>query len=259
MSTPTCVVTGATRGIGAAIAAALGERGAGLVLTGRSGETIDEARSRATADVVRDALWLPLDVRDTGSVDAFVKAAAAEAGPAAVLVNNAGVGGGGPTVDTPDEAWLELIDTNLNGTWRVTQRFLALDGALARPGGRIVNVASTGGKQGVVLAPAYTASKHGVVGLTKALALELAPTGIRVNAVCPGFVETELSVGARERYAAAWGTDVATVVQRQLSRVPIGRYIDPAEVASLVAYLAFDAPDSVTAQAYNVCGGLGTH
>src|SRR5215467_11765936 len=131
-----------------------------------------------------------------------------------VLVNNAGRGGGGPTVSTPEKVWFDVIEVNLNGTYRMTRTVLSRSGMIKRKWGRIINMASTGGKQGVQLAAAYTASKHGVVGLSKSLGLELAKSGVTVNAICPGFVETDLARTARENYAKAWNTDEEEVLRR---------------------------------------------
>jgi ketoreductase len=130
---------------------------------------------------------------------------------------------------------------------------------LNRGRGRIINIASTGGKQGVIHASPYSASKHGVVGFTKALGLELAKSGITVNAVCPGFVETPFAGKAREHYAAIWGVDEEEARNRIVARVPIGRYVEPHEVAAMVVYLVGPAAAAVTAQALNVCGGLGNY
>ena len=176
-----------------------------------------------------------------------------------VLVNNAGVGGGGRTTEIPYEVWERLIDINLNGAFRTTRTWLLRSGARERGWGRVINIASTGGKQGVVLAAAYTASKHGVVGMSKSLAIELAPCGITVNAVCPGFVETELSQGARARYAAAWGITAEEVLAKQNARFPLGRHVRPGEVARLVGFLAVPEAEAITGQAMNVCGGLGLY
>ncbi len=123
--------------------------------------------------------------------------------------------------------------------------------------GRIINIASTAGKQGVVLGAPYSASKHGVVGFTKSLGNELAPTGITVNAVCPGYVETPMAERVRQGYAAAWDTTEDEVLTKFQAKIPLGRYSSPEEVAGLVGYLASDTAASITAQALNVCGGLG--
>jgi ketoreductase len=123
--------------------------------------------------------------------------------------------------------------------------------------GRIINIASTAGKQGVVLGAPYSASKHGVVGFTKALGNELAPTGITVNAVCPGYVETPMAQRVRAGYAAAYDTSEGAILEKFQAKIPLGRYSTAEEVAGLVGYLASDTAASITAQALNVCGGLG--
>jgi ketoreductase len=120
-----------------------------------------------------------------------------------------------------------------------------------------VNIASTAGKQGVVLGAPYSASKHGVVGFTKALGLELAKSGVTVNAVCPGYVETPMAQRIREGYAEHWGVTEADVLAKFEAKIPLGRYTTPEEVAGLVCYLTSDTADAITAQALNVCGGLG--
>jgi ketoreductase len=125
--------------------------------------------------------------------------------------------------------------------------------------GRIISIASTGGKQGVAYAAPYSASKHGVIGLTKALGLELATSGITVNAVCPGYVETPMAVQVRQNYAAGFKISEEEVLKRFLAKIPLGRYSTPAEVAGLVGYLITDNAASITAQAINVCGGLGNY
>jgi ketoreductase len=174
-----------------------------------------------------------------------------------VLVNNAGRSGGGVTADIADELWFDVIDTNLHSVFRTTREVLAAGGMRDRNWGRIVNIASTAGKQGVVLGAPYSASKHGVVGFTKALGNELAPTGITVNAVCPGYVETPMAQRVRQGYAQAYGTSEDEVLQRFRAKIPLGRYSTPDEVAGLVGYLVTDTAASITAQAINVCGGLG--
>jgi ketoreductase len=199
------------------------------------------------------------DVSSGADVKALVRAAVRRFGTIDILVNNAGRGGGGITADLTDEVWQAVIDTNLTGTFRVTREVLAAGGLAGRAWGRIINIASTGGKQGVVYAAPYSASKHGVVGFTKALGLELAGTGITVNAVCPGYVETPMAVTVRQGYAAGLDITEDEVLKRFLAKIPLGRYSTPQEVAGLVGYLATDTADSITAQAINVCGGLGNY
>jgi ketoreductase len=196
-------------------------------------------------------------VKEASSVSAAVAGVAGAWGQIDVLVNNAGRGGGGITASMDDSLWHDIIETNLNGVYFTTKAVLN-EGHMAE-GGRIINVASTGGKQGVVYAAAYSASKHGVVGFTKSLALELAPRGITVNAVCPGFVETDLAVRARQGYARIWDVTPDEAKVRIEQRVPIGRYIEPDEVADMVAYLASPSARGITGQTVNVCGGLGNY
>jgi ketoreductase len=228
-------------------------------VTGTREDTVDEGlRALKDAGLAR-VDGRVLDVRDQGGIDALFDDLVAEYGGVDILVNNAGVGGGGPTTQIPYEVWERLIDINLNGAFRTTRTWLLRSGAPERGWGRVINIASTGGKQGVVLAAAYTASKHGVVGMTKSLAIEFAPKGITVNAVCPGFVETELSQGSRARYAAAWGITPEEVLAKQNARFPLGRHIRPDEIARMVGFLAVPAAEAITGQAVNVCGGLGLY
>ncbi|WP_443044777.1 SDR family NAD(P)-dependent oxidoreductase [Streptomyces sp. DHE17-7] len=191
------VVTGATSGIGLASARLLGRQAHSKIFIAPQ----PPKRRRTVKGPPRrgiDADGTVVDVRDTESVNAWIQAAVDRFGSVDVVVNNAGRSGGGPTADIADELWDDVIDTNLNSVFRVTRAALTIGGLRAKDRGRIINVASTAGKQGVVLGAPYSASKHGVVGFTKALGNELAPTGITVNAVCPGYVETRCQPCAQE-------------------------------------------------------------
>ncbi|MEV3853803.1 3-oxoacyl-ACP reductase FabG [Streptomyces sp. NPDC050095] len=250
------VVTGATSGIGLAVARLLATQGHRVFIGARSAENVTATVKELRADGL-DVDGTVLDVRSADEVREFVGAAVARFGPVDVLVNNAGRSGGGVTADLADELWDDVIDTNLNSVFRVTREVLNTGGLRAKDRGRIINIASTAGKQGVVLGAPYSASKHGVVGFTKALGNELAPTGITVNAVCPGYVETPMAQRVRQGYAAAYDTSEDAILTKFQAKIPLGRYSTPEEVAGLVGYLASDTAASITAQALNVCGGLG--
>ncbi|NEB12844.1 SDR family NAD(P)-dependent oxidoreductase [Streptomyces coelicoflavus] len=250
------VVTGATSGIGLASARLLGRQGHRVFIGARDAENVAATVKELQGEGI-DADGAVVDVRDTGSVNGWVQAAVDRFGAVDVVVNNAGRSGGGPTADIADELWDDVIDTNLNSVFRVTRAALTIGGLRARDRGRIINIASTAGKQGVVLGAPYSASKHGVVGFTKALGNELAPTGITVNAVCPGYVETPMAQRVRQGYAAAYETSEDAILEKFRAKIPLGRYSTPDEVAGLVGYLASDSAASITSQALNVCGGLG--
>lgn len=250
------LVTGATSGIGLASARLLASQNHKVFIGARSADNIAATVKELQAEGL-DVDGAVVDVRDTASVDAFVQAAVDRFGTVDVVVNNAGRSGGGPTADITDELWQDVIETNLNSVFRVTRAVLGTGGMRHKNRGRIINIASTAGKQGVVLGAPYSASKHGVVGFTKALGNELAPTGITVNAVCPGYVETPMAQKVRQGYAAAYDTSEDAILEKFQAKIPLGRYSTPQEVAGLVGYLASDTAASITSQALNVCGGLG--
>lgn len=255
---PVAIVTGATSGIGLSITRRLAAGGHRVFICSRHDEELS-ATIKALRDEGFEVDGQSCDVSVPDDIRRFVTAAVARYGPVDVLVNNAGRSGGGATAEITDELWFDVINTNLNSVFLMTKETLKAGGMLERGRGRIINIASTGGKQGVVHAAPYSASKHGVVGLTKALGLELARAGITVNAVCPGFVETPMAERVRAHYADIWGVSEEETHDRITARVPLGRYVQPDEVAAMVDYLVGDSAAAVTAQALNVCGGLGNY
>jgi ketoreductase len=257
-TSPAALITGATSGIGLAIAHRLGALGRPVFICARNADSVSLAVKELRSAGV-DAAGVVCDVRRLDDVDALVQAAVDAFGPVGVLVNNVGRSGGGVTSEVPHELWEDVIETNLTSVFRVTRAVLR-GGRMGEAGGaRIINIASTGGKQGVVLGAPYSASKHGVIGFTKALGLEMAKTGITVNAVCPGYVETPMAQRVRQGYAQAWEITEDEVLNRFEAKIPLGRYSTPEEVAEMVAYLVSPGAAAVTAQALNVCGGLGNY
>ncbi len=258
-SSRVALVTGATSGIGLEVARALAAAGDRVFICSRTPESVSATVKGLREAGHADVDGVACDVTSPQEIDCLVDACTSTFGPIDILVNNAGRPGGGATAEIDDDMWTDVIATNLTSVFLVTKRVLGRGGMLERRSGRIISIASTGGKQGVVHAAPYSASKHGVVGFTKALGLELAQAGITVNAVCPGFVETPMAERVREHYAAIWGVTANEAYNRITGRVPIGRYVTPEEVAAMVLYLASPAASSVTAQALNVCGGLGNY
>jgi len=242
------VVTGGGSGIGAAIAQALASEGARLTLVGRRREALD-----TTAATLPGACVAQADVTDRAAVDGAFASARAAHGPIAILVNNAGIAPSAPFAKVTAEAWRQTMAVNLDALFHCCQA--ALPDLLAAPSGRIVTVASTAGVKGYGYTAPYVASKHGAIGLMRALATEFAYTGLTANAVCPGFTDTDIVGDAIANIQAKTGRS-ADEARAQLTRFnPQGRLIDPAEVAEAALWLCLPASRSVTGQAIMVAGG----
>ena len=245
------IVTGASRGIGAGIATVLASRGATLTLLSRRPNADQTDELRNAHDVPVGAI--ACDVSDDGSVRNAFARAAGERGPAQVLVNNAGIAKSARFLETTREMWHETLATNLTGVYLCAQQ--ALPAMVAARYGRIVNVASTSGLRGYKTMAAYCAAKHGVVGLTRVLALETAAHGVTVNAVCPGYVETDIFEHAVENLMKARGISRDEARQMMLRPIPTGRFTTVAEVASAVEWLCSPGAANVTGIAMPLTGG----
>jgi NAD(P)-dependent dehydrogenase (short-subunit alcohol dehydrogenase family) len=246
----TVLVTGGGRGIGRAIALAFAAPGRLVAVAARTrGEvenTAAEIRARGG-----DALALTMDVTDERAVDQAFHELRSASQTLDVLVNNAGIGGGEPIHKTEVAAWRRVLETNVFGTFLVSRHGVPM----MRDGGRIINMSSVLGRFGVPGYTAYCASKHAVIGFTRALALEVAKRGITVNAICPGWVDTEMAASGMRMGAELSGTTFEEFRRQAIGAVPINRIIQPEEVAMLATFLASPGASAITGQTYNICGG----
>jgi NAD(P)-dependent dehydrogenase (short-subunit alcohol dehydrogenase family) len=243
------LVTGGGSGIGAAIAIALVEAGMRVTITGRRRAVLQTLVARYP----RQMQAVVMNVSDAQTVgDAFVQAKAGF-GPVQILVNNAGQAHSAAFIKTEAALWEQMLSVNLTGTFHCTQA--ALPDMLSAQWGRIVNVASTAGLTGYAYVAAYCAAKHGVVGLTRALALEYAKKGITVNAVCPGYTETDILRESIANVMAKTGRTEEQARAEFSSGNPQGRIVQPEEVADAVRWLCGDAAASMTGQSIAVGGG----
>ncbi len=244
-----CLVTGGGRGIGRAIALALAPAGAKVAVGGRSREALEE-----TAGALGEhGLAVPLDVADEASVKACFAEVTRRFGPVEILVNNAGIATTAPVHKATLADWQRTLDVNLTGSVLCMRE--ALPSMLERKYGRILNIASTAAKGGFKYTGAYCASKHGLLGLTRSAAMETATKGITVNAICPGWTETDMLSQATSNISNVTGMDPAKAKETLAKMNPMGRIIAPEEVAAVAVFLCRPEAAGVTGQAWSIDGG----
>ena len=255
------LITGAGAGIGAAIALQLAQAGCRLTLCGRTQGTL-QAQAEALREQVPDVAVLiaRMDVTDEQSVQAAVQQAQTRFGPVNILINNAGQASSQPFAKTDAGLWQQMLNVNLTGTYHCIQAVLPgmLEAASVKgtgTPGRIINIASTAGLKGYAYVSAYVAAKHGVVGLTKALALELARKGVTVNAICPGYTETDIVREAVQNIVIKTGKSEAEARQALAAGNPQQRLVQPQEVAQSVLWLCAAGSDAINGQAIAIDGG----
>jgi NAD(P)-dependent dehydrogenase (short-subunit alcohol dehydrogenase family) len=244
------LVTGGSRGIGAAVMEMLLAHGARVTTVSRGGALPKESVTSGSRDAV---YHVSADVTDPESVKKAFDSARGRFGEIAILVNNAGQAASAPFLKTDPALWRRMIAVNLDGTFHCTQAVLA--GMLAAGWGRIINIASTAGVTGYGYVTAYCAAKHGVVGLTRALAVEVATKGVTVNAVCPGFTDTDIVREAVANIVAKTGRTAEQAQAELASRNPQKRLVRPEEVANAAVWLCLPGSEAITGQAIAVAGG----
>ncbi len=244
------VVTGAARGIGAEIARTLAAEGARVSLIGRDRAALEKVQRELAGSGHAVAA---ADVSDEASVRAAFESLRAASGPFAILVNNAGQAESAPFLKTSVDLWQRMLAVNLTGSFLCAQA--ALPDMLDAGWGRIVNIASTAGQKGYAYVSAYTAAKHGVIGLTRSLALEVARKGITVNAVCPGYTETDILRNSVANVVGKTGRSEADALAEFAAVNPQRRIVQPAEVADAVRWLCGEGAASMNGQSISVSGG----
>jgi len=245
--TRTCLVTGAGRGIGRGTAIALAGRGYRLVLTARSADELAETDALCGGGT----LTIPADITDPGTPERIFTAAQDRFGPVGILVANAGTGMSASLAKTTDDDWQRMLEVNLTAPFRCVRR--AVPAMVERGFGRIVVLGSVASRQGAPYIAAYAAAKHGVLGLVRSAAAELARTGVTVNAVCPGFVDTPMTQASVDTIVARTGRDPEQARAALEAQQPMRRLIEVDEVVRAILF-CLDSP-GITGQGINVDGG----
>lgn len=247
------VITGGGRGIGAAIAEALARLGASVSLIGRNAETLQVTADRLAKDYGVKVGSASADVADEAAVQKAISTVRDVLGAPTILVNNAGVAVSAPFLKSNAAFWRNVLDIDLMGSVYCTQA--VLPAMLESKWGRIINIASTAGVTGYAYVTTYCAAKHGMIGLTRALAMETARTGVTVNAVCPGYTDTEMTSQTIANITKKTGRSREEALASLVTHNPQGRLIQPSEVADAVVWLCGDNAASVTGQSIAVAGG----
>jgi ketoreductase len=246
------LVTGGGTGIGKAIAASLARRGARVAIASRNQAHLNAAAKELATQGV-SVSGLAMDVRSKEDIQRAMSNVAGDWGGIHILVNNAGISALSKIDDPDDSRWYDIVDTNLNGMYLITKE--ALRHMPDHKGGRIINISSVLGKFGVPGYTAYCTTKHGMIGFTRALALEVVGRGITVNAICPGWVETDMAAQGIRETAALQGITPEQFKAQAVAAVPVQRFLEADEVAELVCYVASELARGMTGQAINICGG----
>ena len=240
--TKVALITGGSRGIGEAMVKVFTEAGYSVAFTYAANKVAADALTATIAEAGGKAVGFGADVRDFSRAADVIKEAQEQLGPITALVNNAGIKKDMPLMRMDPTAWQDVIDTNLTGTFNYTR---ALIGELVRRGGSVINVTSTSGVTGMAGQTNYSASKAGIIGFTRALAKEVVRFGVRVNAIAPGFIETDMTASLDE-----------ATRKKLYAQIPMGRAGSARDVAKMALYLASDDATYVTGQVWNMDGGL---